>query len=268
MDHAQTSPGAALAPSDVVRSSNLSTLGGARHGFFGRPGGVSTGLYAGLNVGTGSEDDPGHVAENRARASAFLGAPADRLATPWQVHSAEAVVVEAPFSGERPKADAVVTRVPGLVVGVLTADCGPILFHDPENRVVGAAHAGWRGALGGVLEATLDAMERIGTRRGAVRAVLGPTITQANYEVGADMADQFPQADRQRFFSAGAAPGKAQFDLPGFILSRLSAAGVGSAAFVGRCTYGEPERFFSFRRTTLRGEPDYGRQLSAIVLDL
>jgi polyphenol oxidase len=266
MDHPHMSTGPALGASDVLRSADLEAAGGARHGFFGRLGGVSTGIYAGLNVGTGSNDEPGRVAENRASASAFLGASPERLATPWQVHSADALIVDAPFPAERPKADAVVTRVPGLVVGVLTADCGPILFHDPENGVVGAAHAGWRGALGGILEATLDAMERIGAERGRVRAVLGPTITQGNYEVGADMADQFPAADRERFFASGAAPGKAQFDLPGFVLSRLRAAGVGSAGFVGRCTYGEPERFFSFRRTTHRGEPDYGRQLSAIVL--
>ncbi|MEX6505749.1 peptidoglycan editing factor PgeF [Jiella sp. M17.18] len=256
----------ALADADVVRAESLDDAR-LSHAFFTRRGGVSGGIYEGLNVGVGSKDAPDDVAENRARALATLGLAVTDLATPWQVHSAEAVVVDAPFSGERPKVDAVVTRTPGLAVGVVTADCGPVLFADAENGVVGAAHAGWRGALGGVLEATIAAMEEAGARRETIAAVLGPTITQPNYEVGVEMMREFlaGDPDRERFFAPGAALDKRQFDLPGFIVSRLRSAGV-AAAFVGRCTYGEPETFFSFRRTTHRGEPDYGRQLAAIAL--
>ncbi len=255
-----------LKDEDVIRAPELSHDGIA-HGFFGRRGGVSTGLYDGLNAGIGSKDEPASVHGNRALAMAVLGVSPDRLATPWQVHSGEAIVVEAPFSGERPKVDGIVTATPGLAIGVVTADCGPVLFGDPKNRVVGAAHAGWRGALGGVLEATIAAMETAGADRRSITAILGPTITQPNYEVGLDMMAAFLDGDpaRERFFKPGNGPDKRQFDLPGFIVAVLSEAGV-SAGFVGRCTYGEPDSFFSFRRTTHRGEPDYGRQLAAIAL--
>ena len=183
------------------------------------------------------------------------------------MHSPDVIVVDAPFAGERPKADGIVTRRPGLAIGVVTADCGPVLFADARNGVVGAAHSGWRGALGGVLEATIAAMESAGAERSAITAVLGPTITQPNYEVGTAMMAEFLDGDgaRERFFAPGQAADKRQFDLPGFIVDRLRASGV-SASFVGLCTYAEPDRFFSFRRTTHRGEPDYGRQLSAIAL--
>ncbi|MBO0906396.1 peptidoglycan editing factor PgeF [Jiella sonneratiae] len=256
----------ALDDHDVIRATELSDAA-LSHAFFTRRGGTSGGLYEGLNVGIGSKDDAASVAANRARAMATLGLDASRLATPFQVHSAEAIVVDAPFAGERPKVDGIVTATPGLAVGVVTADCGPVLFADPKNRVVGAAHAGWRGALGGVLEATIAAMESVGAERASTVAVLGPTITQPSYEVGLEMVAAFVEGDpaRERFFQPGKAPEKRQFDLPGFIVDLLERSGV-SASFVGRCTYGEPEAFFSFRRTTHRGEPDYGRQLAAITL--
>lgn len=252
-----------------VEAPELSSHSGIRHAFFTRQGGVSEGLYASLNGGLGSQDKPESVAENRARMCAQLGLPADRMASLYQVHSAHAVVVEAPFSAaERPKADAMVTRVPGLALGIATADCGPILFADPENGVVGAAHAGWKGALTGVVEATVAAMEGLGARRDSIVAVLGPTIAQGAYEVGADFVarfrDEAPGSDR--FFAAGTRPAHAQFDLPGFVQSRLEQSGIGEAAILGLCTYADPERFYSYRRATHRGDADYGRLISAIAL--
>ncbi|MCJ2106639.1 peptidoglycan editing factor PgeF [Methylobacterium sp. E-041] len=252
-----------------VEAPELSSHSGIRHAFFTRQGGVSDGLYASLNGGLGSQDRPEAVAENRARMCAQLGLPADRLVSLYQVHSAQAVVVEAPFvPSERPKADAMVTRVPGLALGIATADCGPILFADPENGVVGAAHAGWKGALTGVVEATVAAMEGLGARRSAIVAVLGPTIAQGAYEVGTDFMTRFrdeaPGSDR--FFAAGTRPDHAQFDLPGFVLSRLEQAEIGEAAILGLCTYSDPDRFYSYRRTTHRAEADYGRLISAIAL--
>lgn len=255
-----------LRPDDVVEAPLLAGLDGVGHAFFTRLGGVSTGLYAGLNAGIGSDDAPEAVRENRARAARYLG-EASEIVTPWQVHSPHVVSLEAPFPGERAKADAIVTATPGLAIGVVTADCGPVLFADAKARVVGAAHAGWKGAVGGVLEATVEAMERLGARRADIAAVLGPTIMQDNYEVGAGMAAGIVEGDAQAsaFFAPGASADKRQFDLPALILSRLSRAGV-RAAFVGHCTYADETRFFSFRRTTHRGEPDYGRQMSAISL--
>lgn len=267
MSDRRTLPATPIADTALIRSDRLTGSGGISHAFFTRLGGVSGGLYEGLNVGAGSNDRPEDVAENRARAAVTLGATPDDLATPWQVHSGEAVVVDGPFTGDRPRVDGIVTNRPGLAIGVVTADCGPVLFADPWNGVVGAAHAGWRGALGGVLEATIVAMESAGAHRDSITAVLGPTITQANYEVGVGMMAEFLDGDaaRERFFLGGASPDKRQFDLPGFILAQLRASGV-AASFVDTCTYGDPDRFFSYRRTTHRGEPDYGRQLSAIAL--
>lgn len=252
-----------------IEAPELSSHSGVRHAFFTRQGGVSEGLYAALNGGIGSADRPERVAENRARMCRQLGLPDDRLVSLYQVHSAEIVTVEAPFpQAERPKADGMVTRVPGLALGIATADCGPILFADPENGVVGAAHAGWKGALGGVVEATVAGMERLGARRGAIVAVLGPTIAQAAYEVGPDFIARFRAEvpGGERFLGPGTRGGHAQFDLPGFILARLAEAGIDQASALGLCTYADAERFYSFRRTTHRAEPDYGRLISAIAL--
>ncbi|GJE60826.1 peptidoglycan editing factor PgeF [Methylobacterium trifolii] len=253
----------------VIEAPELSSHSGIRHAFFTRAGGVSEGIYASLNGGLGSSDRPEAVAENRGRMCAQLGLPADRLVSLYQVHSAEVVTVEAPFpAAERPKADAMVTRVPGLALGIATADCGPILFADPEGLVVGAAHAGWKGALTGVIAATVSAMERLGARRERIVAVLGPTIGQASYEVGPDFVARFSAEapGMERFLGAGSRADHAQFDLPGFILARLREAGIGEATALGLCTYADPERFYSYRRTTHRGEADYGRLISAIAL--
>ena len=241
---------------------------GICHGFFTRRGGVSDGIYAGLNVGTGSNDDPQRVAENRRRVSNWLGVAADRLVTVHQVHSPDAVAVESPFSGNRPKADAMVTDRPGLALGVLAADCGPILYADAEARVIGAAHAGWKGALTGVLESTIEAMERLGARRERITAVLGPSISQANYEVGPEFFERFTAADQanEAYFVASQKPAHFMFDLNGYTVDRLKAAGV-AAYGLDRCTYADETLFFSYRRTTHRAEPDYGRQISAIVLE-
>jgi len=253
----------------ALQARSLAALGGIRHAFFTRAGGVSQGLYASLNGGVGSDDDRAHVDENRARMAAALGVPRDALVTAYQIHSADVVVAEAPWSHEaRPRADAIVTRVPGLAVGVSTADCGPVLLADAEARVIGAAHAGWRGALAGVTDATIVAMERLGAERQRIVAALGPMIRQASYEVGADLVERFEAADpaNRRFFRPSSRAGHALFDLPGYIAARLAGAGVTAIEDLARCTYAEPERFFSFRRTTHRGEPDYGRHVNAIAL--
>lgn len=252
----------------TLSSSLLDALPGVRHGFFTRQGGVSTGVYESLNVGAGSRDDPEAVAENRARAAAVFGAPADHLLTCYQVHSAIAVVAETPWAG-RPEADGVATHTPGLMLGALAADCAPVLFADPEARVVAAAHAGWRGALGGIVQATVDAMTRLGAQPGRIAAAVGPCIGPGSYEVGLEFLETF-QAEApgsERFFTEGARPDKRMFDLPGFVLWRLEAADVGRAEWIGRDTYAEQELFFSNRRALHRQEPDYGRLLSAIMLE-
>jgi YfiH family protein len=251
-----------------IEAPELSSHSEIRHAFFTRQGGVSEGLYASLNGGLGSGDDPARVRENRRRMTAQLALPQENLVSLYQVHSAEAVVVEAPFA-ERPRADAMATRVPGLALGILTADCGPILFADPVNRVVGAAHAGWKGALTGVIEATLSTMETLGAERSGIVAVLGPTIGPAAYEVGPEFRERFEavEADNARYFAAS--PERAShslFDLPAYIVARLEASGVGEVANLGLCTYADPDRFFSYRRTTHRAEADYGRLVSAIAL--
>ena len=229
---------------------------------------MSQGLYASLNFGRGSRDDPTAVAENRARAAGWFGQPVERLLTCYQVHSAEAVVADAPWGEVRHEADWVVTGTPGLVCGALAADCAPVLFADPEARIVAAAHAGWRGALGGVVEATLARMETLGAGRGRVVAAVGPCIAEPSYEVGEDFLQAFmvraPEADR--FFRPGARPDKRQFDLPGFVLDRLARAGVSQAEWVSCDTCSDEARFFSNRRAVRRGEGDYGRLLSAITL--
>ncbi|MBX4969308.1 peptidoglycan editing factor PgeF [Rhizobium binae] len=238
-----------------------------RHGYFTRAGGVSEGIYRGLNVGLGSSDERGKVMENRRRVAAWFDLPVERLATVHQVHSPDVVTVSADYDGSRPDADALVTAVPGTALGVLSADCGPILFADPENRVIGAAHAGWKGALTGVLENTVAAMEALGADRGSIVACLGPSISQESYEVGPEFVDRFvsENPDYERFFMPSATPGHAMFDLPALTIDRLTRAGV-RAESLGLCTYPDSERFFSYRRTTHRKEPDYGRQISAISI--
>ena len=242
-------------------------LAGAAHGFCGRRGGVSTGVHAGLNVGWGSGDDPVATAENRARArDAVL--PGAALVCAYQVHSADVVtVIDAWGEADRPHADALVTNRPGLLLGILTADCAPVLFFDPVARVVGAAHAGWRGALHGVTDATIAAMEALGADRTRIAAAIGPCIAQNSYEVDDAFEARFAEAAAANagFFRAGAA-GHAWFDLEGYVAARLQSAGIGTIALLGEDTYAQPDRFFSFRRATHRGEPGYGREISLIGL--
>jgi YfiH family protein len=252
----------------IVESPALARLPGIRHAFFTRQGGVSEGIYGSLNGGLGSSDERDRVVENRARMAAGLGVDPDSLVSLHQVHSPDAVIVEAPFGTERPKADGMATRVPGLALAITTADCGPLLFVDRDSGVVGAAHAGWRGAFTGVIEATLAAMEELGARRERTTVVLGPTIGRDAYEVGLDFRNRFLEADpaNERFFVSSERPDRAMFDLPAYIGARTVAAGVGSFSTLGLCTYSDEERFYSYRRTTHRGEPDYGRLISAIAL--
>ena len=237
-----------------------------RHGFFTRAGGASSGIFAGLNCGPGSSDQTEAVAVNRARVAEAMGVDAAHLLTVNQVHSADVLTVTEPFT-DRPRADAMVTARPGLAIAVLTADCQPVLFADVAAGVIGVAHAGWRGALSGVLEATLDAMERLGARRAATTAIIGPTISQRAYEVGPEFMDAVLAEDVEydRFFAGGAGD-RVQFDLPAFGLHRLRAAGIGHAEWTGHCTYSNPERFFSYRRSVHKGEADYGRLIAAIRL--
>jgi YfiH family protein len=251
----------------ILRSPLLDQVTGIRHAFFSRRGGASLGIYSSLNMGQGSKDDPQAVIANRARAAAAMGVEPEALLTAYQIHSARAVEAEGPWS-ERPEADAVVTTTPGVACGALSADCAPILLADGEAKVVAAAHAGWRGALGGVIEATLQMMETKGAKRANVVAAVGPCIAQASYEVGLDFLDRFTEQapGSERFFAPGRTGEKRQFDLPGFVLSRLAEAGVQKAEWIGRDTCTEEALFFSNRRAVLHGEADYGRLLSAIVL--
>jgi polyphenol oxidase len=242
---------------------------GIRHAFFTRQGGVSAGLYASLNGGIGSRDDPEHVAENRARMAAALDVEPHCLLSAFQCHSPDVVVVEAPWPPQaRPRADGLVTRTPGLAIGVTTADCGPILFADPTARVIGAAHAGWRGALAGIVEATVAAMEQLGAERGQIRAALGPMIRQENYEVGPDLIARFAAEDAasNRFFRPATRNGHALFDLAGYIGARLTRAGLKDVEDLRLCTYADAAQFFSFRRSTHQAEADYGRHVNAIAL--
>jgi polyphenol oxidase len=238
----------------------------ARHGFFTRKGGASSGIFAGLNCGTGSSDQTEIVAINRSRVAQAMGVGPEALVTVHQVHSARALPVTGPLS-IRPEADALVTATPGLLLAVLTADCQPVLFADAQAGVIGAAHAGWRGAVDGVLEATVAAMEGLGAERSRITAVIGPTISQAAYEVGPEFFDRFRAEDEAstRFFANGQGD-RLLFDLPSYGLYRLRQAGVGHAEWTGHCTYRDPDRFYSFRRTTHAGEADYGRLISTIRL--
>jgi YfiH family protein len=252
----------------MIQAPSLAALPNIRHAFFTREGGVSDGIYASLNGGLGSKDAPDKVQENRTRMAAALGVAPGRFLTCYQIHSPNVVVAETAWPREAtPEADAIVTREPGLAIGVLTADCGPVLFADGKAGVVGAAHSGWKGALGGVLEATITAMEKLGAQRGRMRAALGPLIRQENYEVGPEFVARYTGADpdNARYFKPSAKADHAMFDLPSYIAARLARAGV---AFedLRLCTYADPQRFFSYRRTTHRAEPDYGRHVNAIVL--
>ena len=243
--------------------------GRVRHGFFGRAGGVSDGLYRSLNCGLGSGDDPEAVHENRARAAAACGLPADALCTLYQVHSADALAVTEPWTrADAPRADAMATATPGLALAILTADCVPVLLADPDAGVIGAAHAGWRGALGGVLEAAVAAMLGLGAQAGRIRAAIGPAIGAASYEVGPEFPAPFlarrPQ-DADLFAPAGA-DGRFLFDLGGYVARRLGALGLGGIGATGGDTCAEAERYFSYRRSLAQGEPDYGRNISIVGL--
>ncbi|MEJ2434363.1 MAG: peptidoglycan editing factor PgeF [Pseudolabrys sp.] len=253
----------------MLQAPSLARFDRVRHGFFTRSGGVSQGVYATLNGGTGSDDAPEKVAENRARMAQTLGVMPGHLLTPYQIHSPDVVVAEKPWTQtERPRADALVTRTPKLAVGVSTADCGPLLFADAEAGVVGAAHAGWRGAFTGVLEATVRAMEELGASRARITAALGPTIRQPNYEVGPEFVERFLAADltNVRFFEASKREGHAMFDLTGYIAERVQRAGIDNFEDLGLCTYADAERFYSYRRMTRLGDADYGRHINAIAL--
>lgn len=252
----------------ILQSGLLTGLPGIRHAFFTRQGGVSKGIYEGLNVGRGSKDVAEDVVENRRRAAAWFGATPDALNTCYQIHSATAVTADNPWCGALPEGDAVVTAEAGLVCGVLSADCAPVLFADPQAGVVAAAHAGWQGALNGVVEAALAAMEAKGADRARIVAAVGPCIAQPSYEVGLEYLDRFEAArpGSGRFFAPGASADKRMFDLPGFVLDRLAEAGVAQAEWIGRDTCAEPDWFFSNRRAFKQGEPDYGRLMSAIMV--
>jgi YfiH family protein len=247
----------------------LSAIPGLRHAFFTRDGGVSDGVYASLNGGIGSNDDPVHVAENRRRMAEQMGVAPNHFLSVWQTHSPDVVVTSGPWrDGTRPLADAIVTRTEGLSIGTTAADCGPILLADPKARVIGAAHAGWKGALTGILEATIDAMEKLGAERGGIAAAIGPLIRQHSYEVGGEFVERFIEADAENalFFIPAARERHSMFDLAGFIRMRLENAGVLMIDDIGVDTYSD-ERFYSYRRSVHRKEPDYGRHVHAIALE-
>jgi len=252
----------------MLASSLLAAVPNLRHAFFTREGGVSDGIYASLNGGLGSRDNAEHVRENRARMAAVMNVAPDNFLTAYQVHSPDVAVAEAAWdSATRPHADAIVTRIPDLAIGITTADCGPVLFADPKAGVIGAAHAGWKGALTGVLESTIAAMEKLGAERNGIIAAIGPLIRQHSYEVGAEFVERFTAADpgHAAFFIASERDGHAMFDLAGFIRARLEQAGVLMIDDLGNDTYAD-DRFFSYRRSVHRKEPDYGRHIHAIAL--
>jgi YfiH family protein len=252
----------------MLSSPLLSAIPGLRHAFFTREGGVSGGFYASLNGGLGSNDDPANIHENRRRMADAMGVAPEHFLNLHQIHSPDAIVATGPWESPlRPKADAIVTRIDGLAIGVTTADCGPILFVDPNARVIGAAHAGWKGALTGIVEATIGAMEKLGAERGGIVAAIGPLIRQASYEVGGEFVERFLKADADSamFFIPSTRDGHAMFDLAGFIRTRLENAGVLMIDDLGVDTYSDA-RCFSYRRSVHRQEPDYGRHVHAIVL--
>ncbi|WP_416898162.1 MAG: peptidoglycan editing factor PgeF [Minwuia sp.] len=246
----------------------LEALTGVAHGYYTRQGGISGGIYASLNGGMGSSDDAGNVVENRSRIAGDIGAA--HLVTLFQCHSADVVAVDGPFDGDAPKADAMVTRTPGVALGILTADCGPLLFADPEAGVIGAAHAGWGGAFKGVIAATVDAMEGLGAERGRILAALGPTLARKSYEVGPEFVERFTtdDAENARFFVHPEGAPRPYFDLPGYIARQAGDAGVRPENYtdLGRDTYADEDLFYSYRRSVHRNEPDYGRLVAAIML--
>jgi hypothetical protein len=253
---------------ETLRAATLE-LPGVAHAFFTRRGGVSEGVYASLNGGVGSRDEPDAVRVNRARMAAALAVAPERLAIPYQVHSADALTITAPFPREaRPRCDALVTATPGLGLGVTGADCGMILFADAEAQIIGAAHAGWKGALGGVLEATVAAMAALGARVDRISAALGPCIAQRSYEVGPEFVAAFETSDNgsDRFFTRSVNAGRSMFDLHGYIADRAARAGIARFEDLGLDTYADEARFFSYRRATHRGDADYGRLVAAIAL--
>ena len=251
----------------MLQAPSLGSIGGVRHGFFTRLGGVSDGIYASLNCGPGSGDAEANVAQNRALVAELLEIEPNRLLTIYQKHGAEAVVADKPWKTP-PEADAIVTSKPGLAIGILTADCAPVLFCDGEARVIGAAHAGWRGALSGIVEATVKEMAKLGAKPERIVAVIGPAISQEAYEVGTEFMEQFvaQEPDGSAFFVTDDGSGEPHFDLVRYVGERLSRAGVSTVADLGHCTYCEETRLFSYRRSKHHGEDDYGRQISAIVL--
>jgi YfiH family protein len=255
----------------MISLSVLNEFSCVRHGFFTREGGVSTGIYASLNCGPGSADDPASVRENRARAMAMIDHPPESLLTVHQAHTADVVVVDTPWApGEGPVADAMVTDRPGLVLGILTADCAPLLLVDPKARVIAAVHAGWKGALGGVIDNALKAMAGLGAKPERTVGAVGPCIGQRSYEVGAEFPAPFLAEDpiNADFFAPSPAhAGHHLFDLPGYVSRKLSRLGVHEVSRVPADTCRDQTRFFSYRRATVRGEPDYGRQLSVILLE-
>jgi len=253
----------------MLSAKPLGVLSHIRHGFFTRAGGVSKGIYASKNCGYGSQDDREAVRENRARIATALSVEPEKLLTVHQVHSPDVVITDTVWTPETaPQADAMVTATPGIALGILTADCVPVLFADAQARVIGAAHAGWKGALTGVLEATIDAMQSLGAARSNIVAAIGPCISKSAYEVGPEFhARLIAQSSRNAtWFEPSTREDHFMFDLPGYAQSRLEAAGIGIVSQLGHCTYADEKRFFSFRRTTHRQESDYGRQLSAITL--
>jgi hypothetical protein len=251
-----------------LTAASIAAIEGVAHGFFGRAGGVSRGIYATLNTGLGTDDDPAAVAENRARCAQSLGVAPDHLLTLYQIHSARVVEVDKPWDRQGPRADGMVTRREGVALGILAADCMPFLFVDPKARVVGAAHAGWRGALAGILEATTAEMVRLGAEPGRIVAALGPCLRRENFEVGPDVLDAFlaQHPDAERFFSPGVRPDRRQLDLAAFGRARLNACGVTHVDDLGVCTLGQNDAWFSYRGSRRAGQADYGRNLSAVAL--
>lgn len=242
---------------------------GLSHGFFTRNGGVSSGFYGSLNIGLGSADNRDLVLENRSRVAQSFGVTRDFLVSPYQIHSPDVITIDGPWQEHADRqADALVTATPNLALGVATADCGPVLFADPQASVIGAAHSGWKGAISGVLENTVHAMEKLGAQKDRIRAVLGPTISQASYEIGPEFYDRFLTEDQNshRYFRASGRDGFHMFDLPAFITDRLDAVGLAHVSAMNICTYADEDQFFSYRRTTHRKEADYGRQISAIMI--